>query len=271
MVIMLEEPKTPAGPLRRGTVRLRWQEPLPDKTSQFAAWWSLLGQDERDRAARCRHDEDRHAYVAAHALKRSMLAEATGLGPSALCWTRGPAGKPELHPGLGFPELRFNISHSRGLVACGLTVIDDIGVDVEAVTRTVDTLDLALQNFSREEFTTLATLPAREREMAFLRLWTLKEAFVKATGAGLSFGLANFSMQLDPIGLASATREAGPVESWRFLQLQPVPGHVLAVATRCVPPARPVAANPPGHTKPLCHSCEANRASELGRACSGRE
>ncbi|RKK02293.1 4'-phosphopantetheinyl transferase superfamily protein [Pseudoroseomonas wenyumeiae] len=235
MKSILEDVGSCSGGLpQRGLVRLQWRVPSKSDAMMPTAWWSFLDAEERDRAVRFHNEEDRQSYVAAHALKRAMLAEATGLEPGALRWMRNHAGKPELHPALNFPQLRFNISHTRGLVACGLTLNDDIGVDVEAITRPVNVLELAEHSFTREEFTKIGLLPAHEHEAYFLRLWTLKEAFVKALGTGLPFGLDRFSMRLDPISLVRAPEEAGSPDRWRFTQLHPTPCHVLSVATRHV-------------------------------------
>lgn len=215
-----------------GEVKLCWRMPDAAGPATYAGWLALLDPEEAARAARFHHEPDRRAYVAAHALKRAMLAEASGLSPSALRWTTGPHGRPELHPSLGLPELRFSITHSRGLVACGITRAGDIGVDTEPASRKVDALGLARQVFAPEEAVALAALPESSREGAFIRLWTLKEAFVKASGEGLSFGLDRFALQIDPVALAYAPAVAGPASTWRFMQFEPVPGHVLSIAFR---------------------------------------
>ncbi|MDQ1081823.1 4'-phosphopantetheinyl transferase superfamily protein [Pseudoroseomonas cervicalis] len=226
------DPPGAMGPLQRGRVRLEHCVPGQADAARQAAWLALLSPDEQARAARFHFAEDRRAYLAAHALARRMLAGASGRAPSSLRFVAGPAGRPELDPALGLPGLRFNLSHARGLVACALALEDDVGVDVEALSRAARVADLAARYFAPEEAAALARLPAERREAAFLRLWTLKEAFVKAIGQGLSFGLERFALRLDPPALLRAPAEAGPVSGWAFHQAMPLPDHVLSVALR---------------------------------------
>ena len=94
--------------------------------------------------------------------------------------------------------------------------------------------DHALQSGATlSEAAMIAALPRAERHEAFLRIWTLKEAFVKATGEGIAMGLENFGFTLDePPALAFAPASTGPVPAWRFLQFKPTATNILAVALR---------------------------------------
>jgi 4'-phosphopantetheinyl transferase len=216
-----------------GLVRLRWLLPEAADAAQLAAWHATLDAAERDRAERFRFEADRRAFLAAHALARAMLAEAAGLPAAALRFVAGRAGKPELDPALGLPWLRFNLSHTRSLVACALACRDDLGLDVEDLARPEASPGLAGRFFAPPEAAAIAALPPAERHRAFLRIWTLKEAFVKATGDGLGLGLDRFAFTLDPAPrLAFAPGSAGDPGEWRFVQVQPTPRHVLAMALR---------------------------------------
>jgi 4'-phosphopantetheinyl transferase len=134
------------------------------------------------------------------------------------------------------PGLRFSLSHTRSLVACAVATQDDVGLDVEEVERRLASSSLAERYFAPSEAASLAALPPGERDVAFLRFWTLKEAFVKATGDGLGLGLDSFAFTLDPPLLAFAPESTGEPSSWRFLQLRPTPKHLLALALRWRPP-----------------------------------
>ncbi|NKE45460.1 4'-phosphopantetheinyl transferase superfamily protein [Roseomonas frigidaquae] len=215
--------------LTRGAVRLRWVHPDAVDAPTLAAWHATLDAAEQDAAARFRFEADRRAYIAAHALARLMLAEAAGLPAPALRFLRGPQGKPELDPTHGLPWLRFNLSHTRSLVACALAAEDDIGLDVEDLSRREAGPGLAERYFAPAEAALLEATPPADRHATFLRIWTLKEAYVKATGQGISAGLDSFAFTLDPPRLSFAP---GGTARWRFLQWQPTPGHILAVALR---------------------------------------
>jgi 4'-phosphopantetheinyl transferase len=212
-----------------GAVRLRWVAPEAADAATLAAWHATLDGAERAKAARFHFDRDRHAYIAAHALARAMLSEAAPLPPAAWRFATGHAGKPEIDPSLGLPGLRFNLSHTRGLVACAVASRDDLGLDVEDLQRREASPGIAERHFAPAEVALLAAAPQADRHETFLRIWTLKEAFVKATGDGIGLGLHRFAFTLDPPRL---TLEAGDAAAWRFLQWRPTPRHILAVALR---------------------------------------
>ena len=218
--------------LSRGAVRLGWLRPDIADAATLARWQALLSPEERDRAARFHFESDRRAYTAAHALKRQMLAEHGGLPPAAWRFVTGPAGKPEVEPALDRAWLRFSLSHCRSLVACAVAAVDDVGLDVEALSRPALTPGLADRFFAPEEAAMLRALPQPEQPSAFLQIWTLKESFVKATGHGIGLGLERFAFALDPPRLRFGPPEAGPLAAWRIAQWQPLPGHWLALALR---------------------------------------
>jgi Phosphopantetheinyl transferase len=120
---------------------------------------------------------------------------------------RGPHGKPYLN---GSP-LQFNLSHSGGLalVAVSLT---EVGIDVEAARSTFDPVSLAARFLSAADAASLQALPEPERHDEFLRLWTRKEAALKAIG----FGLGGLAMDLSGI----------PIHD-----IAPAPGYFGAVAS----------------------------------------
>lgn len=224
--------RTDATAPRRGAVRVRWIRPDAADAASRAAWNAILSPEERDRAARFRFDADRHAFLAAHALLRAMLSERADIPPEAWRFVAGPAGKPALDPAHGLPWLRFNLSHARSLVACAVAVGDDIGIDVESLDRRPPAEGLAARWFAPEEAACLAATPEAGRTEAFLRFWTLKEAFVKATGDGIALGIERVVFALDPPRLLRAPAECGAPAAWRVLQMEPVPRHVLALALR---------------------------------------
>jgi len=210
-------------PPPRGTVAL-WSLVVPPPP-RAEGWLPALSDEEAARAGRFRFAADRAAYVAAHALLRALLA-AHGVGRP--CFRAGPWGKPELVDAPG--GLRFSLSHTRGLVVAGVAAGDDLGVDAELADREVDAVGLAARFFAPAEAAAIAATPAAGRMEAFLRLWTLKEAFAKAVGQGLSLPLSSFAF-----GPGSFTCDPaqGPADGWSFLSrpVQSPAGH-LAVALR---------------------------------------
>jgi 4'-phosphopantetheinyl transferase len=178
---------------------------------------------------------DRNSYTAAHALVRSMLSEATGQSTSTWRFVRGAFGKPGLAADFRKSNLHFNISHTRGLVACAIAC-HEVGVDVERSDRTID-LDIARQYFAPEEVRILSSVPPNQQGETFFRFWSLKEALIKATGEGLSRPLSSFAFAFDPVRIAfhperdRRDSRDNPAE-WRFWEWCPADHCVAALAVR---------------------------------------
>ena len=189
---------------------------------------AMMSDLERARATRFRFERNRREYIAAHALKRLMLSEAFGGRPQDWAFVAEPGGKPYVAGGWG-PH--FNISHCDGLVACAVSAEAPLGVDVEPVGRRPP-LDLAEHYFAPDECVWLLELPEDERPRGFLRLWTMKEAFIKATGKGVSQGLHTFAIGFDPLRVTfrdSAQTEPG---EWHLVQETIGDSHLLGLAWR---------------------------------------
>ncbi len=184
--------------------------------------YELLPVDEREQADRFRFDRDRAIYVVAHALLRRELGRYTGIAADELRFERNPSGRPELvFPFQVDPEiarLRFNLAHTRGLVGCAVTMSSDVGFDVEEV-RERAPLEIADRFFSSPELERLRALGTHEQTRRFFTLWSLKEAYLKARGVGLSLGLDCFALHPRVDGTAELeTFQSHPADErpWGF-------------------------------------------------------
>jgi 4'-phosphopantetheinyl transferase len=184
-----------------------------------------LSPEKQDRASRFRFQRDRNAFVAAHGLLRFALRQASGRADWS--FDAGPNGKPVLAAGEGAAAPHFNITHTPGLAACGLTFRGPIGVDAELKGRAVDVAGVAERCFTPDEHRRLETA-GPERNQRFIELWTLKEAVAKALGHGLSMDLRSFSVTTDPCAVKFDDRFD---PSWR-LGLTTLARHCLAVACK---------------------------------------
>ncbi|WP_269584129.1 4'-phosphopantetheinyl transferase family protein [Roseibium sp. Sym1] len=149
---------------------------------------TVLSAEELDRYRKFHFAEDRRDYALAHALLRrtlNLLEPAT----DAQSWQfdADGTGKPRIS---GRPNLDFSLTHARGLVACAVTNAGQVGIDAETEQRAVDVDLLAGEVCSPSEQRALAGMAARGRTARFLDFWTLKEAFLKATGIGVATDLA---------------------------------------------------------------------------------
>jgi len=203
---------------------------------------ALLDADERARLSRLRDGADARRYLFAHALARTMLTRyAPEVPPEGWRFRLGAHGRPEIADAPG--ALRFNLSHTAGLVACAVAHGRDVdvGVDVEHLYPRgwgdEACLEIAAAHFAPAEAAALAAAPADARRALFFELWTLKEAYAKARGFGLALPLASFSFEprTPEVRLRCAPDVDEDPDGWRFERLRPTPRHALAVAARCAP------------------------------------
>lgn len=186
----------------------------------------LLDADERRRARRFAHDRDRRLYVAAHALKRLMLSAYAGGAPQDWRFETAPGGKPRL---VGGQTPHFNLSHCEGLVACAVSRVAAVGIDVETV-RHPAPFELVSGHFAPAERLWLSGLEAARRDIGFFRLWTLKEAVLKASGDGLALPLRDLDIGFAPLRVRFCHAALGPPAEWRLFQQTTGQAHVFALA-----------------------------------------
>jgi 4'-phosphopantetheinyl transferase len=163
-----------------------------DLSTGNAADLALLDSEERVRASRFRFERHRSRYVAAHAQLRRLLGARLGIDPARVPLTTTAHGKPVLDrsaaamAGLGAPDrtLCFNLSHSEAVGYLAIAPCD-VGIDVELARPLADLQPLIDSYCSRAEIATLAAMPGGSRAAGFLRVWTRKEAALKAWGTGI--------------------------------------------------------------------------------------
>ena len=230
-------------PLHPGEVRVyyAWSERAPPP-GQVRDLLAMLSRAERARHGRLYFEHARKSYLVAHALTRAVLGRLLGVAPEALRFESGPRGRPELAPHGSRPRLRFNLSHTRGLSACAVALETDVGVDVEHAGRAVAIEQLAARVCSVNEQVGLHAVPPRDMRRRFFELWTLKEAYLKAVGHGLTLPPRAVGLELEP---APPRLQLGaPIDDdsgrW-FLHLQAVGNaHLLALAFGHPSPSRVV-------------------------------
>jgi 4'-phosphopantetheinyl transferase len=188
-----------------------------------------LSPDEIARAARyVVHPPRRRFRLCRRALRR-CLGTLTSVLPSAIRFTTEKFGKPILSDPVG-TGLVFNVSHTADDAVIAFAWDREIGVDIEAHEPRRNVHGLAERFFSSREHADLLRLPASEQPAGFYRLWTSKEAYLKALGLGLSLPLGAFSMQVDPTTRPAVLDEIHPTTRWWGAAFQVhahIPGAVL--------------------------------------------
>jgi 4'-phosphopantetheinyl transferase len=195
-------------------------------------WWQCLSDAERQRARALAGALDRRRYVVAHAALRAVLGRVCGVPAGQVGLTPDPSGRPRLDLGGGRPAPDFNLSHSDEWALIAVAPEGSrVGVDVERVRDDLDHLALARRLYQPEESARLHTAGPGVGLAEYFRLWTAKEAFVKATGAGL----AQLKDVLIHEGSATCVRSRSLGGSVRWLDV--ADGYAAAVVTIASTPA----------------------------------
>ena len=177
---------------------------LPPDTADRCA--GLLDDGERARAAALRNPRDRERFTVAHGSLRMLAGRALGERPAALRWTAGRHGKPEL--AAPWSRLHTSLSHSADMIAAAVSTGRPVGVDIQHLVPGLDPVGLAVRFFAPDEAGYVAGHPdAGVRADRFARLWTRKEAVVKAAGGRL---WPNLGITVRDRDVVSCAEPAGP-------------------------------------------------------------
>ena len=169
----------------------------PDKIQDLSllrSYSTLLTSAEQNRVNSFCLKEHQHSALVTRALNRTVLSIYQNKSPKKWLFARNKYGKPELINGK--LPLRFNLSHTQGMIICGVTLHNNLGVDVENITRINNLIKIAKNNFAPEEIQQLRTFQALDKISQFFNFWTLKESYIKAVGKGLKIPLDGFAFTL---------------------------------------------------------------------------
>jgi len=207
-----------------------WLEPTLE-----ARYLALLTPEECARRARFYFPKGRTQYLLTRVLARITLSLYADVAPGDWRFTPNAYGKPEIAEPIDAlsRSLRFNLSNTEGLQACIVGRERELGVDVESTERRAEAFEIADRFFSSAEVAELCACPEPARSERFYYYWTLKEAYIKARGAGLSIPLDRFSFSLAApnIGFRD-TAVFEPPEHWQFGTHRFESRHILSYALR---------------------------------------
>ncbi len=208
----------------------------PIDSARLDALSACLSENERERASDFRSRDDRAQFIQAHAFLRWVLSRyLTDRQSAGWDFVIGPYGRPELAES-ELRWLRFNLSHTAGLVAVAVTRDTDCGVDVERRDKRRNFLGMSRTAFSEREQAHVRQIPEDQRQARFYQIWCLKEAYIKAIGMGLSQPLHQFSFELDDASaIAFEPAPKRPPQDWQFYLGTPSPVHQLALALGAAP------------------------------------
>ncbi|MBR1218517.1 4'-phosphopantetheinyl transferase superfamily protein [Bradyrhizobium sp. U87765 SZCCT0131] len=195
---------------------------------------AALQPDEQARVETFRKQRDKALFVVGRTLLRHGLHALYGIAAAPL--VTGPHGKPLLRD--ADADIDFNLSHSAHLVVAAFARGANVGIDVERFDDDPGVIEAACRHFADEERAALAAIPAAQRPNTFMRIWTLKEATIKAVGLGLQIRLDSFAVAVDPPRLVRTGSRLGDIGRWHFAETRCDDAHVaLAVQLRSAAPA----------------------------------
>ncbi|MNS48137.1 4'-phosphopantetheinyl transferase sfp [compost metagenome] len=213
-------------------VEVSWiTDRAPAAIHDLALDW--MQPDERARHDRFAFEHSKAEFRLARWLVRTTLSRHAPVAPADWRFETNAHGRPAIARAHGLPDLRFNLTHTPGLLAIAVARGREVGLDAEDITRPGETIGIAHRFFAPTELEALLALPDEaDRHERFFALWTLKEAYIKARGLGLALPLDSFAFTWREDGLAFSCDARAEDEStrWHFTRHRPTPRHALALA-----------------------------------------
>lgn len=233
--LVINWPPSPAELCLEAQVVHVWAAPLDLAAERIASLMKVLSTDELERAEKFHFPHLRNRYIAARGSLRVLLGRYLHRDPTALEFSYSSRGKPALN-GQGTESLHFNLAHSHDLALIAVTRAAPVGVDVERIRPMRDADQIAGRFFSAREAEAFRKVPAAEQDAAFFSLWTRKEAWLKATGDGISESLSKFEVAFLPTDeprVLAIGGDAAAGAAWSLSALNPAAGFVGALAAQC--------------------------------------
>jgi len=222
--------------LRQNDVHV-WSFCLDVPVASLTRFHGILSPDELERAQRFHFEKHRKRYIAGRGWLRTLLGGYLGIPPEGITFAYGEYGKPELLGKCGNQEIHFNLTHSDSIACAAVTRAGAVGLDIEHVRPLTDMGELVNRFFSPRESSLFEMLNRNEQPGAFFNLWTRKEAWLKATGEGISQYLKQVEVSFLPgetPQLLELPERFQRACEWSLHALNPGPGlkGALAIAVR---------------------------------------
>ncbi|MCA0756967.1 4'-phosphopantetheinyl transferase superfamily protein [Paenibacillus sp. N4] len=212
----------------KSTLNVYWVQ-IPEEIclSEWINDLDLLDKEERTTYERYLVDQKKIEFYTGRLLLKKLLGQRLGIQPERVTFEKNPFGKLYLHSKLvqemGIDPIFFNLSHSKRVVACVVSSFDEAGIDVEGITQ--NPLDIMPVVFvPQEQMLIEAENTFAEKVEAFYRVWTRKEAVMKAVGKGFSHPPLSFAVPVHG--------ERVMDEDYHYYTFRPINGEIISVAVR---------------------------------------
>lgn len=229
--------RTAAPTLDTSDVHL-WLMSLNQPPREVEALQLLLSEEELIRTNRFRFETDRRTHIVSRGLLKRLLGVYLNIDPPLVRIAYNAFGKPSLTRGIRNRQLHFNLAHSGEFVLFGFTQHQELGVDLELL-RASDGYMRSIANrfFAADERAMLNSVRKPELSRAFFRIWTRKEAYVKAIGQGVSYPFETFDVTFrsgQGFNYLSFEEANGESRVWSLYDLRPAPNILGALVLQGV-------------------------------------
>jgi 4'-phosphopantetheinyl transferase len=208
-----------------------WRASLEQPALPIQQLAQTLSEDEQLRAKRFYFERDRKHFIVGRGMLRTILGHYANTEPNQLQFSYGSRGKPALVSTDTDSMLQFNLSHSNGLALYAVTRDRQIGIDLEYIRPISDIEQLSKRFFSPREYSVICSLPKSEQQVTFFKIWTCKEAYLKATGEGLAqLQQVEVSLTDGETCQLNIHRDSQGATYWSLQMLAPATDYVAALA-----------------------------------------
>jgi 4'-phosphopantetheinyl transferase len=193
-----------------------------------------LDQSEQNKVEKLHFLRDKTLYQLSHYMLRWVLSQYLNMQPQQIEFDTNQYGKPSVK---GCNKLFFNLSHTNGVSVIALSKNKTIGIDVEKINPKIEVNSIADNFFHPNEVKQLNQLSQNERPSAFYKIWTLKEAYIKAKGMGLSIPLRDFNFNFDSPNIVDVNFNYSLKEipsDWKFTSYESEKYHNFIVSVAAI-------------------------------------
>lgn len=192
---------------------------------------SILSKDEQEKYHNFKINLQRDRFLINRANLRLILAKYLTINPQEIVFNYSDKGKPSLNFNIHADKIYFNLSHKNNYTVYGIGQYN-LGIDLEKIDDKVKIENIAQRFFCPQEYEHLSKLKKEEKRAYFFTLWTIKEAYLKSIGQGLSGGLDSIFIQDmgDNHNYQILNNQGQKLEDWIIKKWDILDNYILSIA-----------------------------------------
>ncbi len=192
---------------------------------------SFLNSTELNDLANMNNSERRSQYLHSRYHLKQKLSAMTQILPQEIFFEKKGEGKLVFQ--FENQQLDFNLSHSADLIALGFTQQGWIGIDLEAIRKSISIVEIAKKYFSAIETNFLLAEKNHEKQkLVFSKLWSGKEALLKAAAGGVFKNVREVNLNCENWSIAGLPKSFGNPADWQLHFFTEIESYILSVAFR---------------------------------------